>query len=74
MRLRHRLLLHLYCPSKATKRLLKTRHVDECYGHVFYEWPLNAVLHKKLNLRSFRRKYCTIKDGAKTFDFIADKR
>ena len=49
-------------------------HVDECCGHVFYEWPLNAVLHKKLSLRSFRRKYCTIKDGAKTFDFIADKR
>ena len=74
MRLRHRLLLHLYCPSKATKRLLKTRHVDECCGHVFYEWPLNAVLHKKLSLRSFSRKYCTVKDGAKTFDFIADKR
>ena len=24
-------------------------------------------------MRSFRRKYCTIKDGAQTYDFIADK-
>ena len=71
MRIRHRLLLHLSCPSKATKRLLKTPHVDEYCGHVFYKWPLNAVLHKKLSLQSFRRKYC--KDGAKTYDFIADK-
>ena len=28
---------------------------------------------KKLSLQSFRRKYCTIKDGAETYDFIADK-
>ena len=62
---------HLSCPSKATKRLLKTPHVEEYCGHVFYKWPLNAVLHKKLSLQSFRRKYC--KDGAKTYDFIADK-
>ena len=40
---------------------------------VFYEWPLNALLHKKLSLRSFRRKHCTIKDGAQTYDFIVDK-
>ena len=47
-------------------------HLDEC-SHVFYEWPLNAVLYKKLSLQLFHRKYCTIKDGAQTFDFIADK-
>ena len=35
--------------------------------------PLYAVLHKKLSLQSFRRKYCTIKDGAQTYDFIAAK-
>ena len=42
--------------------------------HIFYEWPLYAPLHKKLSLWSFRRKYCTTKDGAQTYDFIADKR
>ena len=42
--------------------------------HIFYEWPLNAPLHKKLSLWSFRRKYCTTKDSAQTYDFIADKR
>ena len=35
--------------------------------------PLNAALHKKLSLWSFHRKFYTIKDGAQTYDFIADK-
>ena len=35
--------------------------------------PLNEVLHKKLSLRTFRRKYCTINDSAQTYDFSADK-
>ena len=48
------------------------QHLDKCC-HVFYEWPLNAVLHKKLSWWLFCRKYCTIKDGAQTYDFIADK-
>ena len=47
-------------------RQLRRLHLDE-WCHVFHEWPLNAVLRKKLSLRvrSFRRKYCTIKDGAR---------
>ena len=49
------------------------QHLKKCC-HIFYEWPLNAVLHKKLSLLSFCRKYCTTKDGAQTYDFIADKR
>ena len=73
MRIRHWLLLHLLFPPKVTKRCLRMPHLDKCC-HVFCEWPLNgAVLPKKLSLRSFQRKYCTIKDGAQTYDFIADK-
>ena len=36
--------------------------------------PLNEVLHKKLSLRKFRRKYCTINDSAQTYDFSAYKK
>ena len=45
MHIRRRLLLHLFFwPSKKHHIL------------IIYEWPLHAVLHKKLSLRSFRRK------------------
>ena len=53
----------------------KKRNILKSAGHhIFYEWPLYALLYKKLSLWSFHRKYCTIKDGAQTYDFIADKR
>ena len=66
-------LLHMspFCEMRQSTSL-KTPALDDCC-HVFYEWKLNAVLHKKLSLRSFHRKCCTIKDGAQTYDFIADK-
>ena len=55
MHIRRRLLLHLFFwPSKKHHIL------------IIYEWPLHAVLHKKLSLRSFRRKYRTTKDGAQS--------
>ena len=41
--------------------------------HVFYDWPLNAVLHKKLSVGSSRGKCYTIKDGVQTYDFVADR-
>ena len=47
-------------------------HLDAMLSR-FLQWPLNAVLHKKLSLQLFCRKYCTIKDGTQTYDFIADK-
>ena len=65
------LLHHLFFFAKGDKHL-KTPHLDD-YCHVFYEWPLNDVLRKKLSLPSFCRKYCTIKDAAQTYYFIANK-
>ena len=47
-------------------------HLDAMLSR-FLQWPLNAVLHKKLSLQLFCRKYCNIKDGTQTYDFIADK-
>ena len=50
-------------------------HLNKCCL-VCDEWPLDGVIHKKKNepcLWSFRRKYCTMKDDAQTYDFIADK-
>ena len=76
MRIRHRLLLHLFFPTKGNEMPSKKCNIfNKSAGHhIFYEWPLYAPLHKKLSLWSFRRKYCTTKDGAQTYDFIADKR
>ena len=50
----------------------KMPDLDDCC-YVFDEWPLNAVLLKKLSLGSFRRKCYSIKDGVQTYDFIADR-
>ena len=74
MCIRHRLLLHLFFPSKGNEMPSKKCNILKSAGHhIFYEWPPNALLHKQLNLWLFHRKYCTIKDGAQTYDFIADK-
>ena len=75
--LRHWLLLHLFLLPKATKCLLK--NATSWWVLSRFLWmaserkPLNAALHKKLSLRSFHRKFYTIKDGTQTNDFIADK-
>ena len=42
---------------KVTKRLLKMPHLDDSAVTSFYKWPLNSILHKKLSLRLFCRKY-----------------
>ena len=47
-------------------------HLNKCCL-VFDEWPLDGVIHKKKWALPFRRKYCTMKDDAQTYDFIADK-
>ena len=77
MHLRHLILLHLFLLPKATKCLLK--NATSWWVLSRFLWmaserrPLNAALHKKLSLRSFHRKFYTIKDGTQTNDFIADK-
>ena len=77
MHLRHWLLLHLFLLLKATKWLLE--NATSWWVLSRFLWmasecsPLNAALHKKLSLRSFHRKFYTIKDGAQTYNFITDK-
>ena len=77
MHLRHLILLHLFLPPRATKCLLK--NATSWWVPSRFLWmaserrPLNAALHKKLSLRSFHRKFYTIKDGTQTYDYIADK-
>ena len=72
MCIRHRPLLHIFSTESDETPSKKCRIMMPCC-HVFFEWPLNAVLHKKLSLQLFCRKNCTIKDGTQTYDFIVDK-
>ena len=44
MRISHQLLLHFFFPKETPSK--KMPYLDECC-HVFYEWPLIAVIHKK---------------------------
>ena len=78
MHLRHWLLLHLFFSTNGDEMPSKKRHI--LMSAVTFSknglWiPLNAALHKKLSLHAIvsYRKYCTIKDGAQTYNFIADK-
>ena len=73
MRIRQGLLLHHFFSPKATKRRLKKRHILISAVSFSTKGLWTQHFTKKLSLRSFRSKYCTIKDCAQTYDFIADK-
>lgn len=62
-----------FFPTKVDETPFKKMPDLDDWFHVFYDWPLNAVLHRKLSVGSFRRKCYTIKDGIQTYDFVADR-
>ena len=62
-----------FFPADGDETPSKKRHIFMSAVTVSKSGLWMQYFTKKLSLQSFRRKYCTIKDGAQTYDFIADK-